>query len=119
MADRLEGTSSHTETVQTDKAKALESKETPKADSVQSSGVEGSCDGRGIADGAMFFCEISKEAIFQLECTNPFKRVKIFNLSKVDKEPLTLEQVPPQYRPYPGCLFVRLTPPFIIHWLAS
>ncbi len=67
-------------------------------------GVVGSL---GPLEGAMFLNDVSRSAIFHLECTNPFKKMKVFDLSKVNRKPLTVEQVPLGYRPYSGCLFVR------------
>lgn len=61
----------------------------------------------GLMEGAMFVRELSRSAIFHMECVNPFKKCKVFDLSHTNKEPLTLEQVPVGYRPYSGCLFVR------------
>ena len=57
-------------------------------------------------EGARFFRDVSKRAIVEIECVNPFKGIKIFDLTGVDKHPLSQEQVPPAYRPYQGCLFV-------------
>ncbi len=69
-------------------------------------GVVGSL---GPAEGAMFLSDVSRSAIFHIECTNPFKKIKLFDLSTVNKEPLTVEQVPLGYRSYSGCLFVSVS----------
>jgi len=55
-----------------------------------------------------FFPTVTKESILAVEFINPFKQIKLFPLYAFDwKKPLTLDQVPAQYRPYSGCLFVR------------
>ena len=58
-------------------------------------------------DMACFIKSVSREAIKDLELGNPFLRMKLFSLAGVEASPLTLEDVPQHYRPYPGCLFVR------------
>ena len=55
---------------------------------------------------ACFIKGVSREAIKDLELGNPFLRMKLFCLTGVEINPLTLEDVPQRYRPYPGCLFV-------------
>ncbi len=69
--------------------------------------VDGGAEQIGLLQGAMFVRELSSSAIFHMECVNPFKKCKVFDISHTNKEPLTLVQVPREYRPYVGCLFVR------------
>ena len=56
--------------------------------------------------GAAFFKEVSREAILKIEYEDPFESMKFFHLIGVEKRPLTLADVPVEYRPYKGCIFV-------------
>ena len=56
----------------------------------------------------MFFKEVTRENILRVEYEDPFADIKLFNLVGVESRALTLEDVPQQYRPYKGCLFVRV-----------
>lgn len=55
---------------------------------------------------ARFFPEITRDAIFHIESTNPFKDIQLFDIAGIEKEPITFQSVPANYRPYEGCLFV-------------
>ena len=57
---------------------------------------------------ACFIKDLSVEAVKDIELGNPFLRMKIFPLFGVETKPLTLEDVPQEFRPYPGCIFVSL-----------
>ena len=57
---------------------------------------------------AVFFKEVTRENILKVEYEDPFKTIKLFSLVGVESRALTLEDVPQQYRPYKGCLFVRI-----------
>lgn len=56
--------------------------------------------------GATFFKEISRQAILQIEYEDPFETITLFHLIGVERRPLTLADVPVDYRPYKGCIFV-------------
>lgn len=56
--------------------------------------------------GATFFREVSWHAILEIEYEDPFKKIKLFNLTGSEKRPVTLKYVPAEYRPYKGCIFV-------------
>lgn len=56
---------------------------------------------------AKFFpLKVTKEAITAVEYEDPFEHMKMFGLVGVESKALTLEDVPQEYRPYKGCLFV-------------
>ena len=55
-----------------------------------------------------FFKEVTRETITKAELEDPFMRIKLFDLTGVHEQPLTLTQVPQKYRPYKGCLFVSV-----------
>ena len=56
---------------------------------------------------AKFFpLKVTKEAITAVEYEDPFEHMKMFGLVGVESKALTLEDVPQEYRPYQGCLFV-------------
>ena len=55
---------------------------------------------------ACFFKSLSREAVKDMELGNPFLRMKLFPLFGVENKALTLEDVPQEFRPYPGCIFV-------------
>ena len=57
---------------------------------------------------ACFIKSVSRDTIKDLELGNPFLRMKLFPFIGVENKPLTLEDVPQHYRPYPGCIFVSL-----------
>ena len=56
--------------------------------------------------GAAFFKEVSRRAILQIEYEDPFENIKLFSLVGIEKRPITLRDVPTDYRPYKGCIFV-------------
>ena len=58
--------------------------------------------------GATFFREVSWHAILEIEDEDPFKKIKLFNLTGSENRPVTLKYVPIEYRPYKGCIFVSL-----------
>lgn len=55
---------------------------------------------------ACFIKTLTGEAVKDIELGNPFLRMKIFPLFGVENKPITLEDVPQEFRPYPGCIFV-------------
>ncbi len=55
---------------------------------------------------ARFFTDVSVQTIMAAELVNPFRKIKIFDITGVQGLALTLAQVPQRYRPYKGCLFV-------------
>lgn len=55
---------------------------------------------------ACFVKTLTGEAVKDIELGNPFLRMKIFPLFGVENKPITLEDVPQEFRPYPGCIFV-------------
>ena len=59
-----------------------------------------------VAPGARFFHIASRSSVVKIELDDVFKDIRLFELHRVDLEPLTLEKVPAEYRPYPNCLFV-------------
>lgn len=59
-----------------------------------------------VPPGATFFKEVSRQAILEIEYEDPFESIKLFSLIGVEKRPITLEDVPAEYRPYKGCIFV-------------
>lgn len=54
-----------------------------------------------------FFREVTEQSIWDIEFENPFETMKIFELIGVESRPITLEDVPQEFRPYKGCIFVR------------
>ena len=56
--------------------------------------------------GALFFHEINQRNVLDVEYRDPFTDLKLFDLVGVERRALTLEDVPQEYRPYPGCIFV-------------
>ena len=54
---------------------------------------------------------LSVDVVRDVELGNPFLRMKIFSLIGVEEKALTLDDVPQEYRPYPGCLFVSVWGP--------
>ena len=58
--------------------------------------------------GAKFYKEPSWHAILEIEYEDPFEKIKLFNLTGVEKRPVTLKDVPAEYRPYEGCIFVSM-----------
>ena len=58
--------------------------------------------------GAKFYKEVSRQAILEIEYEDPFETIKLFNLIGVEKRPVTLKDVPAEYRPYDGCIFVSM-----------
>ena len=65
--------------------------------------------------GAKFFKEVSRHSILEIEYEDPFESVKFFHLIGVEKKPLTLKDVPAEYRPYKGCIFVSNYCPHLIY----
>ena len=59
--------------------------------------------------GACFFKEVSWHAILEIEYEDPFEKIKLFSLVGVEKRPITLKDVPAEYRPYEGCIFVSIS----------
>lgn len=59
-----------------------------------------------VPPGATFFKEVSRRAILEIEYEDPFESIKLFSLIGVEKRPITFEDVPAEYRPYKGCIFV-------------
>ena len=57
---------------------------------------------------ACFIKNPTVESVKDIELGNPFLRMKIFPLFGVESKHLTLEDVPEEFRPYPGCIFVSL-----------
>lgn len=55
---------------------------------------------------ACSYPEVTHDAIFHIESTNPFKGMKVFTLAGVENKALTLQSIPASYRPYKGCMFV-------------
>ena len=51
---------------------------------------------------------LNVDIVRDVELGNPFLRMKIFSLIGVEEKALTLEDVPQEYRPYPGCIFVSV-----------
>lgn len=60
----------------------------------------------GPPPGAKFFQKVTRHAILEIEYENPFEDFKFFSLVGIDKRPITLKDVPAEYRPYEGCIFV-------------
>ena len=60
----------------------------------------------GPPPGAKFFKKVTRHAILEIEYENPFEDFKFFSLVGIDKRPITLKDVPAEYRPYEGCIFV-------------
>ena len=58
--------------------------------------------------GAKFYREPSWHAILETEYEDPFEKIKLFNLIGAEKRPITLKDVPAEYRPYEGCIFVSM-----------
>jgi hypothetical protein len=56
--------------------------------------------------GAKFYKAVSWHSILEIEYEDPFEKIKLFNLIGVEKRPVTLKDVPAEYRPYEGCIFV-------------
>ena len=58
---------------------------------------------------AKFFpLKVTREAITAIEFEDPFDNMRMFGLVGVESRGLTLEDVPQEYRPYKGCLFVSV-----------
>ena len=57
---------------------------------------------------ACFIKNQTVESVKDIELGNPFLRMKLFPLFGVESKHLTLEDVPEEFRPYPGCIFVSL-----------
>ena len=55
---------------------------------------------------ACFVKTLTLEAVKDIEIGNPFLRMKLFSFTGVESKPLTLDDVPQSFRPYPGCIFV-------------
>lgn len=58
---------------------------------------------------ACFVKTLTRETVKDIEIGNPFLRMKIFSFHGVENKPLTIEDVPQSFRPYPGCIFVSTT----------
>ena len=58
--------------------------------------------------GAKFYKSASWHSILEIEYEDPFEDIKLFNLIGVEKQPVTLKDVPAEYRPYEGCIFVSM-----------
>ena len=56
--------------------------------------------------GAAFHRDVNRIIIGDIEYEDPFKKIKLFDITGVESKPLTLDRVPADYRPYEGCLFV-------------
>lgn len=56
--------------------------------------------------GAKFYRKVTWHSILEIEYEDPFETIKLFNLIGVEKRPVTLKDVPAEYRPYEGCIFV-------------
>ena len=56
--------------------------------------------------GAKFYKAVSWHSILEIEYEDPFEKIKLFSLTGVEKQPITLKDVPAEYRPYEGCIFV-------------
>ena len=57
---------------------------------------------------ACFVKTLTRDAVKDIEIGNPFLRMKLFPLYGVENKPITLEDVPQSFRPYPGCIFVSI-----------
>lgn len=59
--------------------------------------------GRGIP-GVGFYADMGKIGIVRVEMDNPYQDMVLYDLQEVDLRPMNILDIPPEAKPYPGCL---------------